>query len=133
MVHVWIDIHRDCTAENHAVYHAPVHIARKYDLVSPFADGKHHALHRRGRTANHKIRMCRPECLRGKVLCLLNDRDWMAEIVQHFHRIYIDQETLFPQKMGEIRIPLSMFMSRHIKRHKTVSLHFLQCFQYGSA
>ena len=63
---------------------------------------------------------------RSQLLCLSDDRNRMAQIIQWFHTIDIHTDTLLSQKSCQFRIASPSFMSRHIKRYHS---HFPKTFQ----
>ena len=63
------------------------------------------------------------ECFCCQTLCITDYRDWMAEIVEHLHRIYIDIKTRSPEELSQLRIAAATFVPRHIERNEASPLH----------
>ena len=127
IIHLRIDIHRLRPAQYQRIDHAAVHITRQDDLISRLAGREHHALYRRGGPAYHKVRMIRPKRICCQLFRLIDHRDRMAEIVQRFHGIDIQTNTLFPQKRHQFRVAASALVPRHIKRNDTLLTEAFQC------
>ena len=120
-IHFRIYIHRNRTAQYQCIDHAFMYISRQNDLVTCLAAGKHHSLHGRSCSANHKKGMIRTKCFRCQFFCFLDHRNRMTEVIQRLHGIDIQADTFFSQKIRKFRISSSAFMSRYIKRHNSSS------------
>ena len=70
--------------------------------------------------------MCRAKGLRRELLRIADDRDGMAEIVEHLHRVDIDVEALLPEEVPELRIAAAALVAWHVKRHEARALHALE-------
>ena len=97
IIHLRIDIYRLRSAQYQCIDHTAVNITRQDDLIPRFAGREHHALYRRSGTAHHKICVVRAKCICRQLLRLIDHGNRMAQIVQRFHGIDIQTDTLFPQ------------------------------------
>ena len=110
-----VDIDRNRAAQHHRAHHAAVHVAGKDDLFSPLGDGKHHTLHRRGRSSHHEESVCRPKGLRGQLFRLPDHGNGVAEVVQRLHGVDVHGNALFPEKLRQLRVAASALVAGHIE------------------
>ena len=114
-VHLRVDIDRDGTAKHQGVDDAAVDIPGHDDLVPPLAGGQHHALHRAGGAPHHQKGVGRAEGVGGQLLRLPDDRDGVAQVVQGFHAVHVDADTLLPQEAGQLRVAPAPLVPGHIE------------------
>ena len=114
-VHFGIDVDRYRPAQHQRIDGALVHVAGQDDLIPRLAGGQHHALHTAGGAAHHQKRMGCAKGVGGQLLCLLDDRNRMAKVIQRFHRIDIDPDAALSQKLYQLRVAAPSLVSRHVK------------------
>ena len=121
-----VDVDRHSAAEHQRIQHTAVDVARQDDFVPALAGRQHHALHRAGCAAHHQKRVCRAKGVSCQLLCLADDRNRVAEIVQRLHAVDVHADALFPQKSRQLRVAAPTLVARHIKRHHA---HFAERLQ----
>ena len=117
LVHLGVDVDRHRAAEHQSVQHAAVDVAGQDDLIAPLADCQHHALHRAGGAAHHQEGVGRAESVGGQLLCLPDDRDRVAEIVQRFHAVDVHAHALLAQKGRQLGVAPPALVAGHVEGH----------------
>ena len=131
LVHIGINVHGYCAAQNQGVDNAPMNVAGQDDLIPPLAGSQDHALHRTCGTAHHQKRMGGAEGLRRQLFCLQNDGYWMAEVVERFHTVHVYTNALLAQKSSQFRVATTPLVAWNVKGNHPHLPKGFQRFVYG--
>ena len=131
VVNVGVYIYGLRAAQNECVYDAFVDVPGQYDLVARLASGEDHALHSRGGAAYHKVGVRSAERVGCKLLGIVDDGDWVAEVIQRLHRVHIETYALLTKELYKLRVAASALMSGNIEGNHALLSESFQRFIYG--
>ena len=133
VVTVGVDVDGRRAAQNQRPHDAAVHVARQNDLVAAPERRQHHALHGARRAADHQKRVRRAERLGGELFRVADDGHGVAQVVQRLHRVDVDGDAFFAQKLRELGVAAPALVAGHVERHNAHALEPLQRLVDGRA
>ena len=126
LVHVRVNIHRLCTAEDEGVDDAAVDVPRQDYLIPCLAGSEYHALHRGGGPSHHKIGVSRPEGISCQLFRVHDDGNGVTEIIKGLHRIYVKAYALLAQELYQLRVAASPLVAGNVKGDDSLSSESFQ-------